>query len=157
MKKSTIMPALNLPDANLRIELRDGLPTVFDCLRAKWVALTPEEYVRQRFTSWLNGELGYPASRTANEVSLTFNRTPRRADTVVYDRNGLPYMIIEYKRPTVEITQQVFEQILRYNMVLGARYLVVTNGITHYCCELTGDASCSYRFLASIPHYRTDK
>lgn len=143
---------LALPPADLRVESRDGQPFVYDRLRAKWVALTPEEWVRQNFVAWLIDTLGYPASRTANEVSLRLNRTLRRADTVVYDQNARPFMIIEYKRPDVTISQRVFDQIVRYDMVLNARLLVVSNGLTHYCC-LIDQQSRSYRFLAAIPHY----
>lgn len=146
-------PSLNLPAAQLRIELRDGHPVVYDPLRHQWVALTPEEHVRQHFTSWLTGELGYPASRTANEVSLRLNRTSRRADTVVYDNYGRPLMIVEYKRPSVEITRRVFDQILRYNIVLRARYLVVTNGMRHYCCEIIDPDTGAHRFLPEIPRF----
>ena len=143
-----------LPAADLRVERHDGLLAVFDPLRGRWVALTPEEWVRQHFTSWLVNGLGYPASLTANEVSLKLNRTSRRADTVVFDHRGNPWMIVEYKRPDVRITREVFEQALRYNIVLKARFIVVSNGMSHFCCECGDDIEGGMRFLKSVPPYR---
>ncbi len=117
-------PPLNLPHVSLRIRREDGLVKVFDSLRGKYVNLTPEEYVRQHFVAYLGGELHYPASLMANEVSIRLNDTAKRCDTVVYDASGRPFMIVEYKAPGVRITQSVFDQIVRYNMRLHARYLV---------------------------------
>lgn len=128
---------------------------VFDPLRQKYVAMTPEEYVRQHFTAWLIGSFGYPASLTSNEVSITLNDTRRRCDTVVYRSNGTPLMIVEYKAPTVAITQEVFDQIARYNMVLRSKFLVVSNGMRHYCCEMDYEHD-SYTFLPKIPEWSPD-
>ncbi len=154
MNESIEYPPLALPAANLRVEMRDGLLSVYDSIRAKWVALTREEWVRQHFVSWLVNDLGYPASLTANEVSLKLNRTSRRADTVVFDLKGNPWMIIEYKRPDVKITREVFEQALRYNIVLKARYIIISNGLNHFCCECGDDIDGGYRFLKTVPQYR---
>lgn len=123
---------------------------VFDPLRKKYIALTPEEYVRQHFTAWMTESLGYPASLMSNEVSLNLNDTMRRCDTVVFRSDGTPAVIIEYKAPTVSITQKVFDQIARYNMVLHSRFLIVSNGLSHYCCEMDYENE-SYRFLPNIP------
>ncbi|MDE5839500.1 MAG: type I restriction enzyme HsdR N-terminal domain-containing protein [Muribaculaceae bacterium] len=123
---------------------------VFDPLRGKYVALTPEEYVRQHFTAWMTGYLGYPASLMNNEVSLTLNDTRRRCDTVVFRKDGSPSVIVEYKAPTVAITQKVFDQIARYNMVLHSRYLIVSNGLRHFCCRMDYDED-TYSFLPQIP------
>ena len=87
-----------------------------------------------------------------NEVSLTQNGIARRCDTVVGDRTGMPLVIVEYKAPTVKVTQKTFDQIVRYNMVLHARYLIVSNGVEHYCCRMDYETD-SYRFLESIPCY----
>lgn len=145
-------PPLNLPHVSLRIRREDGLVKVFDSLRGKYVNLTPEEYVRQHFVAYLGGELHYPASLMANEVSIRLNHTAKRCDTVVYDASGRPFMIVEYKAPGVRITQSVFDQIVRYNMRLHARYLVVSNGFSHYCCvmDYTRD---TYHFIPRIPDY----
>lgn len=128
---------------------------VFDTLRKKYVALTPEEYVRQHFTAWMTEFLGYPASLMNNEVSLKLNDTARRCDTVVFRSDGTPSVIVEYKAPTVAITQSVFDQIARYNMVLRSRYLIVSNGLRHFCCEMDYEGDC-YRFLPSIPQWSSE-
>jgi predicted type IV restriction endonuclease len=151
-------PMLNLPPAKLQLDNRDGATVVYDRLRQKWVELTPEEWVRQQFVAMLCSDKGFPAGLMANEVSLKLNATARRADTVVYDRSGKPLMIVEYKAPTVAITQKVFEQILRYYSVLGGRYLTVSNGLNHYCCRLetTEGSQEAARpvFLKDIPDYQ---
>ena len=143
-------PPLNLPQVALHLRSDDGLLKVFDPLRSKYVALTPEEYVRQHFTAWLINDLGYPASLVSNEVSITLNNTKRRCDTIVFRSDGSPLMIVEYKAPTVTIDQHVFDQIARYNMVLKSDYLVISNGFNHYCCKMDYNRN-SYHFLPSIP------
>ena len=121
-------------------------------LRKKYVALTPEEWVRQHFTHLLVEHKGYPQGLLANEVQLNLNGTKKRCDTVLYNRDLSAKMIVEYKAPNVEITQAVFDQITRYNMVLKVDYLIVTNGINHYCCHIDY-ITHSYRFLPGIPDY----
>lgn len=142
------MQQLNLPPAQLTIE---G-DKVFDPLRGRFVALTPEEWVRQHFVAWLADGCGYPPHLTANEVALSLNGTSRRCDTVVYDRWGCPWMIVEYKAPHVNVDRRVFAQILRYNLVLGAPYLAVSNGLVTYCCAIDYPAGTP-RFLTSFPPY----
>jgi len=141
---------LNLPEATL--QLSAGGDKVFDPLRRKYVALTPEEYVRQHFTAFLISHRGYPAGLMANEVGITLNGTSRRCDTVVFDRTGRPLMIVEYKAPSVAVSQRTFDQIVRYNMVLHTRYLIVSNGLRHYCCHIDYSAK-RYEFLPDIPAY----
>lgn len=147
-------PQLNLPQAELRLATcPDGTTKVFDPLREKFVVLTPEEWVRQNFVAHLTANLGYPAALMGNEVSLTLNGTARRCDTVLFTPQGLhPEMIVEYKAPHIEITQKVFDQIVRYNSVLRARWLAVSNGLRHFCCEVDYD-SRSVRFLPEFPCY----
>lgn len=132
--------------------MEDKILKVFDPLRKKYVALTPEEYVRQHFTAWMTEYLGYPASLINNEVSLSLNNRRRRCDTVVFRSDGSPVIIVEYKAPTVAITQCVFDQIARYNMVLHSRFLIVSNGIRHFCCEMDYEHD-SYTFLPKIPNW----
>lgn len=151
----TEQPPLNLPLAELRLRMDGKILKVFDPLRKKYVALTPEEYVRQHFTAWMTGTLGYPASLMGNEVPLSLNNTRRRCDTVVFRSDGSPVVIVEYKAPTVAITQSVFDQIARYNMVLQSRYLIVSNGLRHFCCEMDYDHD-SYSFLTGIPVWSSD-
>lgn len=146
-------PRLNLPPLVAPRLRRDGdMVRIYDVCRNAYVKLTPEEWVRQHFVGYLSGVLGYPATIIGNEVSLRLNGLSRRADTVVYDAHGEPYIIVEYKAPHVEITQHVFDQIVRYNMVLRARYLAVSNGLRHYCCAIDYDAM-SYKFIPQLPAY----
>lgn len=146
------MPELNLPSFDKKVIQKDGKPFIFDIIRRQYVALTPEEWVRQHFVHFLIGTKGYPQSLMANEVQLKFNGMSRRCDTVVYDRTLRPRVIVEYKAPTVNITQQVFDQICRYNMVLQVDYLIVSNGLTHYCCKVD-NTTHTYTFLKDIPSY----
>ena len=145
---------LNLPAFDFKVKKReDGSSwVIWDRLRDRWVALTPEEWVRQHFVEWLIAEKGFPAALMGNEVSLTQNGIARRCDTVVADHTGSPLVIVEYKAPSIHVTQKTFDQIVRYNMVLKARYLIVSNGWTHYCCQIDYDNN-SYRFLEEIPNY----
>ncbi|MCM1449731.1 MAG: type I restriction enzyme HsdR N-terminal domain-containing protein [Clostridiales bacterium] len=146
------MDKLNLPPAPLRIERREGQERILDPLRRRFVALTPEEWVRQHFVHFLIAFKGYPAGLMGNEVSITLNDTTRRCDTIVYQRDGQPWMIIEYKASTVAVTQRVFEQILRYNIVLQAPYLTVSNGKATYCCHIDHSTG-NHTFLDDLPPY----
>ncbi|MDE6553612.1 MAG: type I restriction enzyme HsdR N-terminal domain-containing protein [Muribaculaceae bacterium] len=146
----TEQPPLNLPPVELRLKMEGKNLKVFDPLRKKYVALTPEEYVRQHFTAWMTESFGYPASLMNNEVSLKLNGTSRRCDTVIFRKDGSPAVVVEYKAPTVAITQNVFDQIARYNMVLRSRFLIVSNGLRHFCCEMDYEND-TYRFLPHIP------
>lgn len=150
MLDPTIFVPLSLPAAPLELVPAEGGLKVYDVLRGKAVALTPEEWVRQHFVHFLIGHMGYPQGLMANELALVQNGRRRRCDTVVHDRHGRPLVIVEYKRPTVQVTQQVFDQIARYNGVLGARWLVVSNGLRHYCCRFGNDG---YTFVPALPRY----
>lgn len=143
---------LNLPTCQFQIMRSADGDKIFDRLRKKFVALTPEEWVRQNFVNYLVEYKGFPVSLMANEVAITLNNTRRRCDTVVYSKMAEPLVIIEYKASSVEITQQVFDQIVRYNMVLRAQYLIVSNGLNHYCCSIDYDNN-SYKFIKDIPNY----
>lgn len=146
------MLPLNLPPCSLKISNGAGKYSVFDVLRKKYIALTPEEWVRQHFVHYLIEHKGFPQALLANEVQIRLNATKKRCDTVLYRRDLSARLIVEYKAPSVEITQAVFDQITRYNMVLKVDYLIVTNGLQHYCCQIdyTRQAYC---FLPEIPAY----
>ena len=146
------MLELNLPPFEKKITQKDGNPFILDVIRRQYVALTPEEWVRQHFVHYLISHKGFPQSLMANEVQLKLHGMSRRCDTVVYDRRLRPRVIVEYKAPTVNITQQVFDQICRYNMVLHVDYLIVSNGLAHYCCKIDYAAN-RYTFLKEIPPY----
>ena len=137
----------------MRREAADGALQVYDPLRRKWLVLTPEEWVRQHFVAHMIHDLGYPPAVMANEVGVRLNGLQRRCDTVVWrGASGTPLVIVEYKAPSVEITQRVFDQIVRYNMVLQAPYLIVSNGLRHFCCRVNCTER-TYSFLESIPPY----
>ncbi len=146
------METLNLPETELRTKTKDGKTLVFDPLRRRYVTLTPEEWVRQRFVRFLIEHKGYAAACIGNEVSLCLNGTRKRCDSVVYDLHAVPAMIMEYKAPDVPITQSVFNQICRYNMALKVRWLVVSNGLQHYCCHIEYESG-TYSFVPEIPSF----
>lgn len=142
---------LNLPDFDIKITRDDdGGVKVYDRLRGKAVALTPEEYVRQHFVNYLINAKGYRQSLMANEVNLRLNGTARRCDTLVYTRELRPLVVVEYKAPDVVISQKTFDQIARYNSVIRAPWLIVSNGISHYCCRYMTETG-EYRFMRDIP------
>ena len=143
---------LNLPPFNVRMHDDDGHRQVFDVLRRKYVALTPEEWVRQHFVHFLIDHRGYPKGLLANEVELRIGEKRLRCDTVLYDRALHPQMIVEYKAPSIAITQRVFNQISTYNLLLHVDFLVVSNGLQHYCCRMDYDRQ-GYTFLRDIPSY----
>lgn len=146
------MQELNLPKYEAKVIRKDGKPFIFDAVRRQYVALTPEEWVRQHFVHFLIHHKGYPQALMANEVQLKLNGMSRRCDTVIYNRALQPRIIVEYKAPTVSITQKVFDQICRYNMVLQVDYLIVSNGLAHYCCKVD-NVNKTYTFLQEIPAY----
>ena len=154
--KGNKMNRLNLPSYATKIMSRDGKPMIFDSLRRKYVSLTPEEWVRQHFIHYLTEHLGYPSSMLANEVELLIGSKRLRCDSVLYGHGAEPRMIIEYKAPTVALTQKVFDQISTYNMLLHVDYLVVSNGLSHYCCKMDYENQ-KYLFLESIPKYENIK
>ncbi len=146
------MLKLNLPPFDINVKKVNGRASVFDPIRRKFVAVTPEEWVRQHFVNFLLTEKGYPQTLIANEIQINLNGQKKRCDTVVYSREPAPVMIIEYKAPDVNITQAVFDQIVRYNIVLKVKYLIVSNGLNHYCCRMDYQNQ-TYDYLPEIPSY----
>lgn len=147
------MQELNLPKYEIRIGRKDGRLTIFDFLRRRYVALTPEEWVRQHFTHFLVEHKSYPQGLLANEVELTVGDKSLRCDSVLYDRALCPRMIVEYKAPHIKLTQKVFQQIATYNLLLRVDYLVVSNGMEHHCVKMDYDNQ-KYLFLDDIPEYK---
>jgi predicted type IV restriction endonuclease len=146
------MEPLNLPSYSFRITEQEGKRVIYDPTRQTYVRLTPEEWVRQHFVQYLLQDLGVPGGLIATEASFQFQGQPRRADIVVHDRQGDPLLLVECKAPQVSIRQDAFDQGARYNLVLGAPYLVVTNGREHYACRIDLDAQ-DYTFLDDLPAY----
>ena len=147
------MIKLNIPSFQMKLSGTQERPKILDILRRKFVALTPEEWVRQHFIHFLIEHKGYPSALMANEVALSCGNKQLRADTVLYDRDLNARMIIEYKAPTIKITKRVFEQVTAYNFLLHVDYLIVSNGLTHYCCTMNYENN-SYMLLTSIPDYK---
>jgi hypothetical protein len=144
------MESLNLPTYSFNIKFQEQRKYIFDTLRKKYVLLTPEEWVRQNFLKYLIEEKKYPASLIFVEMEFKLNTLSKRCDAVVFNRNGEPALIVECKAASVKIDQIVFEQIARYNMQLQVNYLIVTNGLNHYCCKIDFEKQ-SYEFLKDIP------
>ena len=146
------MMQLNLPAAELKIKKQNGKEYVFDPLRKQFVRLTPEEFVRQQFVSFLIELKKYPSGRMANEIEIVLGNVKKRCDTVLYDNYLQPLMIIEYKAPSILICQKTFDQIARYNFALHVPWLIVSNGMQHFCCR-TDNEMKKYIFVNEIPEY----
>ncbi len=146
------MQILNLPPYEFKTRVENGKKYIFDPFRTKYLVLTPEENVRQHFARYLIDELSYPATLMMSEHSLTLNKMNKRCDLIVFDRSGEPLVLVECKAPEVKISQAVFDQVARYNQVFKVSYLMVSNGLKHYCCKIdfvTG----KIEFLKSMPSY----
>lgn len=148
------MEKLNLPSYNFNIKLEGQRKLIFDSIRKKYVVLTPEEWVRQNFISYLVETKNYPRGLIAVEKKVDVNRMPQRSDIVLYNNRAIPVMIVECKASSVKISQDTFNQIARYNMKLQVQYLVVTNGLNHYCCEINYETN-SFNFIQEIPDYES--
>ena len=143
---------IKFPEYAFNVRESETGTVIFDRLRKKYVALTPEEAVRQNCVEYRKAEKGYPAGLMGNEVAIVQNGIKRRCDTVVFDRKGDPLMIVEYKSQKVRITQEVFNQIYRYNLVLKVEWMVVTNGDDVYCCRVDY-AGRKTVFVDGVPEY----
>ena len=148
------MDKLNLPAFEPKICEQNCKICIFDTIRKKWVAFTPEEMVRQHFVNYLVEYKMYPMSHIANESSITVGNVKKRCDSVLYNKSGKPKVIVEYKAPSVKITNDVFAQISRYNIALRVDYLIVSNGINHYCVKVDYETG-GYVFLNDIPDYNS--
>jgi hypothetical protein len=146
------MQELNLPEYDFRIQEDDGHLSIFDPIRKRYVALTPEEWVRQNFIQYLVNEKKLPAGLILLERNLILNKMKRRPDIVAHNRQGKAVLIVECKSPDVKITQDTFDQIVRYNSVLRVPYLIVTNGMVHYCCRMDYEQQ-TYVYLKDIPSF----
>lgn len=146
---------MNLPPFNhrLRQNPETKLEEIWDTQRRRWVRLTPEEWVRQHFVHYLTDHLGYPAGRVGNEIAIRVGQLERRCDTVVFGNDGKPRMIVEYKAESVKLSQKTFDQVLRYNYALQVDWLIISNGLQHYCCRLNRESQ-RWEFLQGLPGYQ---
>ena len=145
------MQKLNFPSYELLIKSRENKLFIFDPIRKKELVLTPEEWVRRHSIQFLL-ESGYPMGLIGVEKTLNLNNMARRTDILVFDKSGLPFLIVECKSAKVPITQTTFDQIARYNMEIKAPYLMLTNGLNHYFC-IMDHKNKSYKFLKELPTY----
>lgn len=143
---------LNFPKYSFKVKTIENKRLIFDSCRRKYVPLTPEEWVRQNMVQFLIHEKKFPQSWIGNEVTVELNQMKKRCDTVVFDQNSKPLLIAEYKAPNVTITQETFDQIATYNFKLKVNYLIVSNGLSHYCCKINYDEQ-KYLFLKEIPTF----
>ncbi len=147
------MQQLNFPSYNFRFKNNENKISIFDEIRKKFVILTPEEWVRQNVVKFLLEEKRYPKSYINVEKLIKINDLNKRYDVVVFEPDGKIFLLIECKAPEVKISQQTFDQIARYNLVLNASYLMVTNGLNHYFCQ-TDFENEKYNFLKELPNYK---
>ena len=149
MKK---LPILNLPIYKLKLKEIGEKIHIFDVVRKKYLILNPEEWVRQNFIQYLNKEKNYPLGLMGVEKQVKYNNLKTRADIVIYNTDGHANLIVECKAPEVKITQETFYQIAKYNSQLNVNFLIVTNGIKHYCCE-RDYLNKKYNFVEEIPSF----
>jgi hypothetical protein len=147
------MKKLNFPVYSFRFKNSENKVAIFDEIRKKFILLTPEEWVRQHTIQFLLNENQYPKSYINVEKLIKINDLSKRYDVVVFHPNGEIFLLIECKAPEVQITQQTFDQIARYNLVLNAKYLMVTNGLNHYFCQMDFENE-KYVFLKELPEYK---
>ena len=146
------MQKLNFPTYSFRFKNSENKVSIFDEIRKKFILLTPEEWVRQHVVQFLLQDKKYPKSYINVEKLIKINDLSKRYDVVVFQPNGEIFLLIECKAPEVAISQQTFDQIARYNLVLKAKYLMVTNGLNHYFCQMDFKNE-KYVFLKELPKY----
>jgi len=143
---------LNFPKFSFRFKNSENKVSIFDSIRKKFVVLQPEEWVRQHCIQYLIDIKGYPKSLINVEKELIINTLKKRYDIIIYNSDGSIHLIVECKSPTITVNQNTFDQIAQYNLVLNANYLMVTNGLNHYYCQMDFKNEC-YQFLKEIPVY----
>ena len=146
------MQELNFPKFSFRFKNNENKVSIFDVIRKKFIILQPEEWVRQHCIHYLIDYKNYPKSLINVEKELLINGLKKRYDIVIFNSNGSIFMIVECKAPKININQSTFDQIAQYNIILNAEYLMVTNGINHYYCNVDFKAE-KYTFLKDIREY----
>lgn len=146
------MQELNLPPYQFDLIREDKKTKIFDAIRKRYLVLTPEEWVRQNFIEFLVRERNFPRGLIAVEKGLKLNGMQKRTDILVYAKSAQPLLMVECKAPEIKIEQKVFDQIARYNLHFKLPFLVVTNGLRHFCARINFDKQ-NFSFLKDIPHY----
>ena len=147
------MEPLNFPTYSFRLKNSENKVAIFDDIRKKFVILQPEEWVRQHLAKHLIIEKKYPAGLISIETGLIYNGLKKRSDLVAYNNQGKPILIAECKAPNIKLTQSTFDQAAIYNMSLKVSYLLITNGLEHYCCFIDHKKK-EFNFLSEIPIYK---
>ena len=150
------MQKLNFPEFEFRFKNSENKTFIFDVIRKKFMLLTPEEWVRQHVLMFLHQIKKYPLSLINVEKQISLNGTVKRYDLVIYKPNGALFLLVECKAPEVKISQATFDQIARYNMTMKSTYLMVSNGLNHYFCEINVEQS-NYNFLTDIPEFNLNQ
>jgi hypothetical protein len=143
---------LDFPEQNIRLRENKETLSIYDHLRKKWLICTPEEWVRQNLILFLITNMNYPRNLIAIEKQICIAGRKLRFDGVIYDKDFKPLVIIECKAPTIKISQDTFDQILTYNYMINAPYLIVTNGLFHVFCKI--ESKTKFSFLEKIPDYK---
>ena len=156
MLKFVFMEALNFKDYKLKIKNNQNKQYVFDEIRKKNVLLTPEEWVRQNCVQFLIHEKKYPRSLISIEKKLSINTLTKRYDIIVFNPDGLILILVECKSPKVKISQKTFDQISKYNLFFKSQYLMITNGLNHFFCEVDY-VNKKFLFLKKLPNYKSTK
>lgn len=149
-------PDLSFPNIDIQYEWNGSQWLYFDQQRKKWLVLTPEEWVRQHAISYLINHLGYPQGLLKMEGGQKVHGLARRFDLLAFSRKGTPLLLLECKAPQVKITQSVFDQIGAYNLTQKAPYLVVTNGLQHFCCLVDFEQG-AVTWLSELPTFPQEK
>ncbi|MBL0685866.1 type I restriction enzyme HsdR N-terminal domain-containing protein [Aquimarina mytili] len=147
------MKKLNFPAYQFRFKSSENKVSIFDRIRKKFIILTPEEWVRQHIVHYLIKEKKYPESLINVEKLVKVNDLNKRYDIIIFNPDGSIYLIVECKSHSVKITQDVFDQIARYNLALDSKYLMISNGLDHYYCQMNY-IDKHYTFLKDIPDYK---
>lgn len=146
------MEKLNLPDFNYTVRNNKGKVEIFDIIRKKYIVLQPEEWVRQNFIHFLIDVQGFPKSLIKVESGLKYNSLLKRSDILIYSNDGDCSMLVECKSYNVKINQSTLDQCTIYNKTINAEYIILTNGINHFCCKKNKNGS--YDFVDYIPFYK---
>ena len=146
------MQKLNFPAYSFRFKNSENKVSIFDQIRKKFILLTPEEWVRQHTIEFLIKDKSYPLSYINVEKLIKINDRNKRYDIVIFKPNGEIFLLIECKAPEVSISQDTFDQIARYNLILNAEFLMVTNGLNHYFCQMDFENE-KYIFLKDLPNF----